>query len=351
MDTRTLTISDAFPFSVGDLEDVPDHLLRKFMFMDNDVESKEDVEICKILIGKVTRDLAITTCYQKGSVPAGTVKALAKLSADTSQRQWNAFELLFAAQKKKKTDDGLNPVDHPSGVFKTLQWCCWMLRQRSFNIEMAIHEWHNWSKKTEDDILWTLHEYKRCGLNAVEILSEGPGYSQNPGHIAFVAPGSNFTARFRIYNPGPTTWPPGCHGKWVIEAGKEDDLRFKDRQGEQFTSIIPHSVEAGKDVVLEFILQPRPEQVHESNGSECHSTEWTMITPGGIRFGSPFYFEYTTVDGSRAKFSERRPNPTKEEASVSTTDIQVGKWTARPHWEHINAPLWPRQPHWDAFGL
>lgn len=56
---------------------------------------------------------------------------------------------------------------------------------------MAIHKWDSWSKKTEDDISRTLHEYKRCGLNAVEILSEGPGYSQNPGHIAFVAPCQN----------------------------------------------------------------------------------------------------------------------------------------------------------------
>lgn len=128
-------------------------------------------------------------------------------------------------------------------------------------------------------------------------------------------------------------------------------MRFRDRQGEQFTSIIPYSVEAGKDVVLEFVLQPFPEQDHESNGDECHCTEWTIVTPGGIRFGLPFYYEYTTIDGRQAKSSERPKNPTKEEAKVSANDIKVGQWTARPHWEHINAPLWPRQPHWDALRL
>lgn len=121
MDTDTLTICDAFPFSVRDLDDAPNHLLGKFRFMDDGVKSEEDIKICRILIGKVTRDLAIATCNQKGSVPAGNVKVLAKLSADTSQRQWDAFELLFAAQKKKTADDGPSPFDHLSSVFKTLE--------------------------------------------------------------------------------------------------------------------------------------------------------------------------------------------------------------------------------------
>lgn len=58
-------ISKGFLFTVEDMEDVPDDILRQFGFIDEDVVNEEEVEVWKKLLGMVTRSVAVQSGLAK----------------------------------------------------------------------------------------------------------------------------------------------------------------------------------------------------------------------------------------------------------------------------------------------
>ena len=325
-------ISKAFPFPANDLDDAPDDLLRKFAFIDEDVVSDKEITVWKTLVGAVARKVALTTLRLK--IQAGervSPKTLEDLEVESYLRANKAKTGLRNLEYEEWKVDWEDPESIKRWYEGTKDTSPFReereVQRRCFKIEMAMHEWSNWSPKTQRDVSHRLKELEDVGLNAADILSPGAGFCRNPD-IPIVTPGSDFTAKFRLYNPGPTTWPPGCYGQYV----KDHFPSFKGGGGEEVTNVIPHSVKPGEDVVLEVPLRAAPSTELDPVGYHCIG--WRMKTPGGCSFGHYFYYEYAILEGWQPRDSRPgrpyRQKPTKEEVDedlarqpISNSSLQV----------------------------
>ena len=158
-----------------------------------------------------------------------------------------------------------------------------------------------------------LGELAIVGLRAAEITS--PNTGRHP-EIPVVAPGSTFVAEFRMYNPGPTAWPPGCYGTSHRSPFKMN------ASGDQITNVIPHAVLAGDEVVLRMHLRA-PDLSSDVGRHQCEKI--SMQTPGGSAFGWEGSYEYALDEGSLSKVQQRASKLSKDEVADIFAKLGRGK--------------------------
>ena len=317
----TLIISDDFPFPVGDMDDIPEDILRRFHFIDEDISCGEESMAWTLLVQSVARELAVSSVHlniQSGKSTDTDLRTLHSLKKDAQRLREQAEDFLSDVwfHQHPFPDGNATPQlleAYATALDDSNNSRSKDLLRRRFKIEMAMHEWKNWSPNMKHQLPQRLKQLDDIGLNARDIFDSGAGFCRNPS-VPILQPDANFVARFRIYNPGPTTWPPGCYGKYTTE----DTPNLFGGGGKLVTTRIPHAVKPGEDAVLEVPMRTPPFPGPENdNPSMFHHMGWRMVTPGGVFFGFYFYYQYAVRDGWQSRASARSicnvSKPTKEE--------------------------------------
>ena len=309
----TVQISKSFQFSIQDIDTAPVSLLRKFCFVDEEVQdSGPDLRIWRLLIGSVARKMAFNSLGPNEQDVDEDF--FLKMQNDAEQMDWSAQRELFSVHKSKWREQ-LRSKELRGEMPMLPPWYdeYGEKKRRCLKIELAMHQFGEWRSNSSKEMERRLRELAIIGLRAAEITSLNNG---RHSEIPVVAPGSTFVAEFRMYNPGPTAWPPGCYGT-------SHRSPFKiNASGDQITNVIPHAVLAGDEVVLRMRLRA-PDLSSDVSRHQCEKI--SMQTPGGSAFGWDGSYEYALDEGSLSKVQRQASKLSKDEVADIFAKLGRGK--------------------------
>ena len=341
-ETSKTFISETFPFSIDELDGLSTETLQYAGFIDEGVLPEEEIELWRCLIKYIGFKLAISNIVVKietGDTLHSTPNTLADLRKDAKiYRDWAGDLITNIAIKtfKKLNQDELQPLrDYNKAISANeaiLDMETQEINRRCFKIELAMHEWRGWSTAQRENTKRILKEFENLGLNAFEIVHKGRGFCLNPS-IPTITPQKNFIARFRVYNPGPTAWPPGCYG---VPVEGPDNPRSSGSTNA--TSTVPYSVMPGAQVTLELLSLADSEGEWETAG--YRGASWRMTTPGGTRFGGLLYYVYALTESREdvtgmevaRRWDYRTRKPTRQEVdNYMNSTHELVTWTRKPN--------------------